>query len=190
MGALYRCVLPAAHRQPGRSGQSQQGGTRVHRVQAVHRQSRSGGHVGSRGPHQQSQRYGEVVLSGKKLNPKNLLYVNFFCKILLFVMEMIVIVINPIKTPSTTVNATYSDNSFSHFRTGQIATGAFDGLSFSNVRQYYTVPAVTAIYSVRTDKPDKVFMPLYNHASFGESSISAGRRYIPSSLSCWRNKRR
>ena len=77
---LYRCVLPAAHRQPGHSGQSQQGGTRVHRVQAVLGQPRSGGHVGSRGPHQQPQRYGEVVLSGKRLNPNILLYEKSTCK--------------------------------------------------------------------------------------------------------------
>ena len=77
---LYRCVLPAAHRQPGHSGQSQQGGTRVHRVQAVLGQPRFGGHMGSRGPHQQPQRYGEVVLSGKRLNPKILLYVKSTCK--------------------------------------------------------------------------------------------------------------
>ena len=77
---LYRCVLPAAHRQPGRSGQSQQGGTRVHRVQAVLGQPRFGGHVGSRGPHQQPQRYGEVVLSGKRLNPNILLYEKSTCK--------------------------------------------------------------------------------------------------------------
>ena len=77
---LYRCVLPAAHRQPGHSGQSQQGGTRVHRVQAVLGQPRFGGHVGSRGPHQQPQRYGEVVLSGKRLNPNILLYEKSTCK--------------------------------------------------------------------------------------------------------------
>ena len=77
---LYRCVLPAAHRQPGHSGQSQQGGTRVHRVQAVLGQPRFGGHMGSRGPHQQPQRYGEVVLSGKRLNPNILLYEKSACK--------------------------------------------------------------------------------------------------------------
>ena len=114
---LYRCVLPAAHRQPSHSGQSQQGGTRVHRVQAILGRPRSGGHVGSRGPHQQPQRYGEVVLSGKRLNPKILLYVKSTCKTNLYIMEMIVI--NPVKPPSTE-NATYSDNSFLHFRVDQI----------------------------------------------------------------------
>ena len=80
MCVSYRCVLPAAHRQPGHSGQSQQGGTRVHRVQAVLGQPRFGGHMGSRGPHQQPQRYGEVVLSGKRLNPNILLYEKSTCK--------------------------------------------------------------------------------------------------------------
>lgn len=88
---LYRCLLPAAHRQPKRPGQSQQGGSRVHRVQAILGQPRSGGHVGSRGSHQQPQRHGKDCLPGKGAIENCLTCMWSGCKLYVYAVEMIAI---------------------------------------------------------------------------------------------------